>query len=184
MSAESPQMPFPREKERPREIDREIDSVITAKGSVYRYLPDGTTQRYKTAEQKDYEPQTAIVFVPDYETIKKSAPSSFNVYAVLGENETQFEQSILEKVQGNGSRSYIVNAQGTKLNTNEAIEQETGPIFLRFGSDNKVDFFLPVSPKPKVGYYPFDTRKYHDPQDRQWKRERHLGNKVTEIRYK
>ena len=180
MSAENHQMPFPPKKEGPREID----SIITARGSVYRYLPDGTTQRYKTAEQKEYEPQTAIVFVPDYETIKKSAPPSFNVDAVLGENETQCEQSLLEKVQGKGSRNYIVNAKGAKLDTKEAIEQETGPIFLTFGSENKVDFFLPVSTKPKVGYYTFDTRKYYDPQVGEWKRERHLGNKVTEIKYK
>lgn len=180
MSAENPQMPFPEGQQ----VPREIDSVITARGSVYRYLPDGTTQRYKAAEQKEYEPQTAIVFVPNYETIKKSAPPSFNVDAVLGDNETQYEQSLLEKVQGKGSRNYIVNAQGTKLDTKEAIEQETGQIFLTFGTDGKVEFFLPVSKKPKIGYYTFDTKKYYDPQTREWKRERHLGNKVTEIRYK
>lgn len=180
MSIDNPQMPPPPEKE----VPREIDSIITARGSVYRYLPDGTTQRYKTAEQREYDPQTAIVFVPDYETIKKSAPSSFNTDAILGKNETQYEQSLLEKVQSKGSRNYIVNAKGSKLDTKEAIEQETGPIFLTFGSDGKVDFFLPVSIKPKVGYYTFDTHKYKDAQDGQWKRERHLGNKVTKIKYK
>ena len=180
MSIENHQMSFSHGQEAPKEIE----SVVTAKGSVYRYLPDGTTQRYKTVEKKEYNPQTAIVFVPDYETIKKIAPSSFNIDFVLGDNEAQYEQSLLEKVQGKGSRNYIVNAQGVKLETKEAIEKETGPIFLTIGSDEKVDFFLPVSTKPKVGYYTFDTRKYQDLQDGQWKRERHLGNKVTEIRYK
>lgn len=158
--------------------------MLTAKGSVYDYSPDGTIQRFKTAEQKEYDPQTTIFFVPDYETMRKLAPPSFNVDAVLGDNETQYEQSLFQIVQGEGSRNYIVNAQGTKLDTMDVIVQETGPIFLTFGSDGKVDFFLPVSAIPIVGYYTFDTRKYHDPQDGQWKQERHLRNKVTEIRYK
>lgn len=61
--------------------------------------------------------------------MRKLAPPSFNVDAVLGDNETQYEQSLFQKVQGEGSRNYIVNAQGTKLDTMDAIEQETRPIF-------------------------------------------------------
>jgi len=169
---------------RKEEEQGEIVGIITAKGSFYRYNPDGTTQRYKTIEQKEYEPQTAIVFVPDYETIRELAPSSFDVDTVLGKNGVQYKRSLLENIYREGSPNYIVNAQGTKLDTKEEIERETEQIFLTFGSDGKVDFSLPVSTRPKIGYYTFDTRRYYDPQVGEWKREKHLGNKVIEIRYK
>lgn len=177
MSFENPKVP-PIEKEK-----KEIECVITAKGSVYNYLPDGTTQRFKKAENKEYEPQAAIVFVPDYETIKKIAPKDLDVESVFGENDAQYNQILLEKNQTKGSKNYIVNAQGKKLETNEAIQAENGPIFLTFGSEDKVDFFIPVSKEPKIGYYTFDTRKYTN-ENGEFLRERHIGNKVTEIRYK
>jgi hypothetical protein len=179
MSLENPQTHWP-EKQK----DQKIDSIKTSRGSNYFYLPDGTTKRYKTAEQKEYEPQSAIVFVPDYQTIKKSAPSSFNVNLILGENETQYIQTLLERVQHKGSRNYIVNIDGKKIESNEAIQQEEGQIFLTFGTKDKIDFYLPVSKVPKIGYYTFDTKKYYDAKEGVWKRERHLGNSVLEIKYR
>lgn len=37
--------------------------VITARGSVYRYLSDGRTQRFKTATGELHEPQDTLVFI-------------------------------------------------------------------------------------------------------------------------
>lgn len=164
--------------------EKQIDCIITAKGSVYSYRDDGATQRYKTVEEKEYEPQLAIVFVPDYETLKRAAPPTFNVESILGEDESQYIKSLVSKIIPHGSRNYIVNASGTKLETNEQLDQETERIFLTFGTEEKVDFFIPVSIRPKIGYFTFDTRKYYDHKAGEWKRERHLGNKIVEIRYK
>lgn len=176
--AQSPSLPSP---EVP---NSDIDRIVTAKGSIYRYLPDGTTQRYKTVEGKQYSPQTALVFVPDFATIKKMAPPNFDVEKVLGKTEFQAEQTMLEFVQGKGARNYIVNSKGDKLDTNQAIASEEGPIFLTFGTTEGPAFHIPVSKKPRIGFKTFDTRKYYDVQDKEWKRERHLGNKVVDIQYK
>ncbi|MBA3064250.1 hypothetical protein FP803_02320, partial [Candidatus Woesearchaeota archaeon] len=39
------------------DINKEIDYIETEKGSMYKYLPDGRTQRFKKAEGRYYEPQ-------------------------------------------------------------------------------------------------------------------------------
>lgn len=52
---------FAEKKEKPQ-----IDYVETEKGSVYTYLPDGRTQRFKKAANETYSPQDAIVFIPDW----------------------------------------------------------------------------------------------------------------------
>lgn len=44
--------------------------IITEKGSVYRYLPDGRTQRYKAITNVLNEPMDVMVFVPPWELIK------------------------------------------------------------------------------------------------------------------
>lgn len=167
-----------------QEGEREIDSVVTAIGSEYRYLPDGTTQRYQKAKNHEHTPQLALVFVPDYETLKKYASPELPFEDQFGDNETRYEQTLLGYVRYSGSRNYIVNKEGKKLETNQEIAQEPGPIYLTFGSEEKVKFTVPVSKKPQVGYYTYDTRKYYDEDEKEWKRERHLGNKVVEIRYK
>lgn len=170
-------------KER-KESERAVESVVTAKGSVYNYLEDGTTQRFKTTENKHYEPQSALVFVPDYETLKRIAPNDFDIEKVLGENQIQSDQRMLEYTRGKGFKNYIVNAEGKKLETNQEINNEQGPIFLTFGNKNHVDFAIPVSRKPKLGFKTFDTRKYKDQESGETKRESHLGNPVIEINYK
>ncbi len=169
-----------------KEKKKEIDCVITSQGSVYKYLPDGTTQRFKAVEGKEYSPQSAIVFVPDYNTLKKLAPPNIKFESMFGENETQYHQILLSYVQGKGKGNHIVTGQGDHLETNVDIDNEQGPIFLTFEDKNKgmVDFFIPVSKEPKIGYLTFDTKKWFDDQSKQLKREQHLGNDVVEIRYK
>jgi len=155
---------------------------------VYRYLPDGHTQRYKKAENKHYEPQDALVFVPDWSWVSKNAPD--NMLMKLGENETQYSQTILEYAQMKGNKIYIVDEMGNKLETNQAIKESDRTIFLWFGhteiageKDKLVqDFVIPVSLKAQKGWYTFDTREYKTEEGT--KREVHIGNKVKEIVYK
>ena len=154
-----------------------IDYIITEKGSEYKYLPDGRTQRFKKVENKYYEPQDALVFVPDFEWIKKNAPEK--ILKLLGENETQYIQGLLEYIQGKGKKNYIVNKTGKKLEKNKDIADEDGQVFLTFGDKDKVDFLIPVAREPKKGFYTFDTRKYKE--NGEHKREKHLGNKIKEI---
>lgn len=168
--------------ERPaiEKVEPMIDYVVTAKGSRYRYLPDGRTQRFKTTEDKDYEPQDALVFVPDYAWVQHNAPKAS--LGTFGENETQYFQLLLGYVQGQGKKTYIVDAAGKKLETNAEIAVCPGQVFLTFGDEARVEFMIPVARKPKLGFMAYDTRKYLE--QGQLKRERHLGNNVVEIKEK
>jgi len=108
---------------------------------------------------------------------KKNAPAK--VKALFGDSAAQYEQTMLEYVQGKGKKNFIVDSGGRKLETNAEIGAVDGPVFLTFGADEKVDFFIPVTIKPRLGWYTFDTRKYKEGDE--YKREVHLGNKVMEI---
>lgn len=171
-----------------KESKEEVNYIETEKGSVYIYLPDGRTQRYKKVENKHYEPQDALVFIPDWSWVSKNAPD--NILAKIGENELQYEQSMLEHRDMKGGKIYIVDKKGNKLETNQAIKETEGPVFLWFGHTETTgekdkliqDFAIPVSSEAKKGYYTFDTRKYKTEEGT--KREVHIGNKVKEIMYK
>ena len=64
------------------------------------------------------------MFIPDYATIERMAPKSFNMEATLGENGTQMEQILLTRLHDADSKIYIVNSKGEKLETNRAIQAE------------------------------------------------------------
>ncbi len=167
-----------------------IDNVVTANGSVYKYLPDGRTQRFKKAEGKNYEPQDATVFVPNWEWIEKNMPKQYRERNILGENSVDYDQILLEFVQNNsqgGDRNkkvYIVDDKDRRLETNEEIIKAGKNIFLSFGEKNnaggyKEQFKIPITARPAIGYLTFDQRRYKE--GNQWMRERHLGNEVVEI---
>lgn len=168
-----------------------VSYIETEKGSMYRYLPDGRTQRYKKVEDKYYEPQNALVFIPDWAQVSKNAPD--NILRKLGENAVQYNQIILEYAQKKeeGNKIYIVDKEGSKLETNQAIKETEGPVFLWFGRREKndkkdkliQDFAIPVSSEPKKGYQTFDTRKYKT-KEGIIMREVHIGNRVKDIVYK
>ncbi len=160
----------------------DIEMVETGMGSTYRYLPDGTTQRFKKVEGKEYDPQAALVYVPDFEWIKKNA--SPEMLKKVGEEDYIYEQRLLEYVQNprkDGRKVYIVDAAGRRIETNEEIKGAGGKIYLAFLRGDKTDFFIPVSHKPKLGFYTFDTRHYTDEETAEEMRERHLGNQVVKI---
>lgn len=169
------------------QIRSNVSQIITARWSIYQYLPDGRTQRFKSVEQKLYPPQNAIVFIPDYETLKRVASQPgvrFDMASTLGENELQMLQILLEYVYRTTGRVYICTHAGDKLEHNSDIANHPGQIFLAFGDEKKshMDFYFPVSKEPKIGYHPFDTSKYphpHNPQEHI--RERHIGNKIVSI---
>ena len=80
----------------------DIEKVTTAKGSSYKYLDDGRTQRFKKVEGKQYEPQDILVFIPSYEWIIKNNPKGA-LEKIMSEginNKIKFEQEILSYIQG------------------------------------------------------------------------------------
>lgn len=165
-----------------RESERVPREIVTAQGSVYRYLPDGRTQRFKTVEGKEYAPMDLLVFVPGFDWVKRNAPPHI---LRRFDNELQYEQDILGGVQLPGHKSYIVDATGKRLETNADVRAaaKTGPIFYAYGIVGQPFTAIPVSPKPIVGFHAYDSMCGPEQPDGTHYRERHLGNKVVEIRY-
>lgn len=162
----------------------DVEMVETAKGSSYRYLPDGTTQRFKKVEGREYEPQDALVYVPDYAWVKKHAPTK--VLEILGENETIYVQNLLEWTQNpykDGRKVYIVDKAGNHIETNEKIKNAEGPIYLAFVREEggPAEFVIPVSHTPKLHFMTYDVRHYTDEKTGEYMRDRHLGNEVVRI---
>lgn len=160
----------------------EVDFIETAKGSKYKYLPDGRTQRFKKTEGKNYEPQDILLFIPDWETIQKIAPKDLIKRGIFGENDVQYDQELLNYLHK--GRISIVNKEGDVLKTKRKINDEKGTIFLAFQEKGKdiADFVIPVSRMPQLGYYAFDRRNYK--KDDEDMTERHIGHQVIKIGYK
>ena len=54
--------------------------------------------------------------------------------------------------------------------------------FLAYYSNEEFQLYLPVASNPKIGYKPFDTRRYIS-EDGTNMTERHIGNPIIEIEY-
>lgn len=158
----------------------DIDSVVTAKGSVYTYLPNGKTQRFKKVEGRAYEEQSILVYIPDFQTL--SQLNNFEkVKHQVGESEFEYIQTLLGYVQGKGTHVYIIDKEGNKIETTDDALQAKS-IWMAFGKTTDIDFVIPVSLVPKMNFVTYDTRKYKEGD--QLMRERHIGNKVIKINKK
>lgn len=156
----------------------DISQVITKKGSIYTYLEDGRTQRFKKATGELHKPQDILVFVPDYDTLINA--SKKNITSIIGENEFEYGQYLLEYAQVSPRTCFVINKDGIKIEKNKDAKNEK-LLFLALydKKSDKVDFTIPVSHIPRIGYNTFDTRKYQEGNE--WYRDRHLGNKVISI---
>jgi hypothetical protein len=167
----------------------DIDTVITEKGSCYKYLPDGTTQRYKKLEEKHYEPQSALVYVPDYKWLEENILGQLEKkYGKLFDGEGDYKQFLLGYIHKKGRKIYIVDQNNNELPTNKEIvdiRKKKEPIFMALGeklnNKIKIDVFLPVEHLPRKGFFTYDNRKYFDKEKGHYIREKHIGNKVVKI---
>ena len=151
----------PAPKEEKKEVPfKGITSFETAKGSVYTILPNGKTQRFKTATKEQNEPQYLTVFVKF--------------------KDTEQEQDFLEGIQRSdtsGTKVYVIDKQGNKYDTNEQAAGKD--VRLALVKDGKVIDTAETSTTPKIGYNTFDQRRFE--KDGEKYREAHLGNKVVKI---
>ncbi len=157
-------------------------SIKTSKGSVYTYLEDGRTQRFKTKTGETREPMDIIVFIPPWEDIKEGAQKNYPEIFGGVENSIQYEQVILEFAQTNGFTIHIVDKDGKVILKNDDLEKAERAFahFIDKGN-NKNSFFLPVRSNPKIGDYTYDSRYFKDGESVM--HEQHIGNKVEEIEY-
>ena len=166
---------------RPTETERKPKEVVTAKGSIYKYLPDGRTQRIKVATGETMEPQDVLVFIPPWDLIKSEAQRIYPKIFGGIENELQYEEELLHFAQDPNKTMRVVDLEGNELRTNAEVAAHE-KIFIAFVDKQfpENSFYLPVTATPKIGYSTFDTRKYGEGED--MRIERHMGNKVVEIR--
>lgn len=163
---------------------RKPKTITTSKGSIYTFLPDGRTQRYKTAEGKMEAPQDLLVFIPPWENITQKAKELYPEIFSSIDNAIQFEQLLLEYMVKGSPKTIRPAMDGNETYSLESTPPEA-TVFLNFiNKDTKrVDFALPTSREPKIGYSTFDARRFLDSADNIVKRERHIGNKIVSIDY-
>lgn len=175
---ESPERPSSEseEKKRPK-------FVKTAQGSVYTYLEDGRTQRYKETTGELKEPQDILVFIPPWEKLAEKAKELYPVIFKNIHNEADFNDTLLPYVKHKGQAIRPTDKNGKEILSLDELEEDE-EVFLHFVDQDDAghNFFLPVSKEPAVGYNTFDTRKYVD-EDGNAMREGHIGNKVIDIEY-
>jgi hypothetical protein len=159
-------------------------SLTTAKGSIYTYLPDGRTQRYKKATETLEAPQDLLVFIPPFEKVIDKARELYPNFFTNIENDTQFQQLLLEYMTKDGTKTIRPGADQQEIYSLIGTPRDL-QVFLYFIDKikNKVDFILPTSREAKIGYNTFDARKFYDEGAKQHMRERHIGNKVVSIEY-
>lgn len=152
----------------------DIDYIETARGSRYTYLPNGMTQRYKEAEKSLRNPKDVLVFIPDFKSIKRDL--SKKAIELFGDNGEFYDDIMLEYIHDSDKSVDVVNRAGKPLKTNKAIEEDGGQVYIAFGSKDKIDFYIPVSHLPRIGYMTFDKAHSVGGGYR-----RHIGNEVTKI---
>lgn len=139
----------------------DVESFETSKGSVYTVLPNGKTQRYKTATKEQNEPNDLIVFVKF-------------------KNVEQEQDFLSAQNRQNGQKLYVIDSDGNIYDTNEQIKGKD--VKLAIIKDGKVIETVETSIEPKIGYNTFDQRRYEEKGEKY--RSTHLGNKVVKINYK
>ena len=155
-----------------------IDHIITEHGSVYKYLPDGRTQRHNKIKDKLYEPQDILVFVPPYAWVLEHAPERIKpeIPEILGNTPEEYSRTISTYIMAPGKKAFVVDGEGKKMTSNAEVS-DAERVFLALWDGVSVRIAIPLEKKPAIGYFTFDTRKFENGT----RRESHLGNKVIAI---
>jgi hypothetical protein len=159
-----------------------IEQFKTSQGSIYTYDETGRTTRFKTATGEQDHTQDVTVFGA------MSLDEQQDFLTVLYGDEAKprpdgkkFSVRLGEKLPS--GRGKVVNAR-TEIDDPEALAIAILNGRNPDGTFTKanVEQVKRVSLQPAVGLNTFDTRKFQN-SDGQWRRELHLGNRVTEIKY-
>lgn len=154
-----------------------VEAFMTEMGSIYAYDNFGRTTRYKGRKEELHEPQDLTVFV-DMDPSDKD----------------DFIRSLHHSTDPN-ERLYVVEKQpnggAKKIHRPEDI-QNPDELYLvacvvdkTLQPDRNIVHILKnkkASLQPQIGRYVYDTRRYVG-EDGESKAERHLGHRVTEIKY-
>jgi hypothetical protein len=176
----------------PQGLDREgkdyeiekIDAIETSQGSVYKYLSDGTTQRFKKTESKEFKPQDLMVYIPDFDYIRARTEWS-SLVERFENDEHLYNQTLLKTTHGEGD-AYVVDFDFNPpkiLQTNEEVRAGKKVSLVCIFRDGTPRLSIPISPKPLIGFMTYDERTFTGDDGKSY-RENHIGNKVTKIALK
>src|SRR3989344_6544896 len=135
---------------------------VTEMGSVYRRLPDGRFERFKTVEGKVHKPADVTVFVPCFEWVNKEGNVPEKYRRFFGGDETDYIQILQDRIGPEGRRAYVVDGvdgvNRRELKSFDEVNEVKGPLYLVCGNEKRLDFYVPVSRDVKKGYFPFEIR--------------------------
>ena len=131
-------------------------TIITKKGSVYRNLGEGKTQRFKRATNEVCRIQDLLCFVKF--------------------NNDEHLQEFLRAVQLRGvhGKVYVIDKTGKNYDSLIGVKEEVKLAILK---DNKWVAFANVSKEPVVGYSTFDQVRFIEGGVSY--REVHIGNDIV-----
>lgn len=160
---------------------RKPRAFMTDHGSVYQYLPNGKTERFKTATGERHPEQDILIFIPPWRILEEEAKKIYPNLAGI-DNETIFHEALLEFVHKKDKFSGVIDENGKELFSNAEIVKAKQAYLACFDMQNsKQDFKLPVGRYPAPGWFTYDSRFCE--QDGKKIRKSHIGNKVTQVEY-
>lgn len=145
-----------------------IVSFTTSRGSVYTYDDEGHTTRFKTASDKEQPTQDLTVFV----NVEPKDVGTIAAAYLLRSSTEQTKIEVIEQ-QPDGEAKVITDIKEVALPDQLMVATFRG---------DRIVKRKPASIVPKIGMYVFDSRKFDE--NGTIKTERHLGHKVTAVRYK
>jgi hypothetical protein len=181
-----------KERTAQREYLNSIDNIVTEKGSVYTYLPNGQTQRFKKKTNTLCKPLDFLVYIPPFEELetlcgrhKVKNPNFLSedhyaatipVFGAAG-----VDNFVIPGVLVDGD---LYAVKDTRNNAVREAWEESGKIMgLGFyGSNSQQRFVLPVSMFPIIGATTCDG--FVRPSSKGYDSKAHIGHKVTEINLK
>lgn len=158
-------------------------SVTTAKGSVYTYLDDGRTQRFKSVEGEMKEPQNVLTFIPRIDSIGDWEHFERLPDWIKENDNDQVMEILASDYIHNPNKRVVLTNESNEIVRSNADATKAKSLLLQFvdNATNQTEFALPVSSKPEIGATTYDAR-YFD-KDGKEHMSAHIGNAVTSIEY-
>ncbi|MFO0702529.1 MAG: hypothetical protein U0514_01470 [Candidatus Andersenbacteria bacterium] len=140
----------------------------TEKGWTYTYDDRGRTTRQQAETGHTHAPQDLTVFVE----MNVEEKLSFAAAMHAENDDPASKEKVYVVERGSDNQPRIVESW--------ADITDPSKLSIAIVRDGKMLRFKPVTLRPRVGSYVFDTRLFRDRHGKSYK-ERHLGHRVTEV---
>ncbi len=161
-----------------------IRTVKTEDGSEYKYLTDGRIQRYDPVEDAYYPPVDILVYIPDYEWIKKNVPKVLRDRYTFDDDD-DYSKNILNHLNNIQDLILVVDQDGEEVR--ERAEMENAEkLFLKLverDEYNKVinKLYIPVAKSPVVKFRTFGKSWHIEEEIDLVSTEAHISDEVAEV---